>query len=91
VYVFDDEGLLIEQTCMQAVCFNEETAYNPRRLLTMSPLRVVFGHPKQQNVEEVEEAWSKDGWRKFMTRSEEVYHLPERQRAIFNYNRRTNK
>jgi hypothetical protein len=83
VYVFDDEDRLIDVSGMNAMFFSPESAYKPRRLLTISPLRVVFGNPMRDDSQEVVEAYSKDAWQEVMSSSERAYHITERARAEY--------
>lgn len=68
VYVFEADGALIEHN---VVC--PYTGYTPRRLISVSPLRIVFGHPTR-DVEEVQEPrYTKEKWQEHMREAQRRY------------------
>lgn len=60
VYVFDDAGRLIVHN---SITGRDSPLHTPRRLLSVSPLRVVFADPNQEDVQEVlEPTYTKEQW-----------------------------
>jgi hypothetical protein len=64
VYVFNEAGDLIEHNSVSAY-----TGFKPRRVLSISPLRIGFGRPETTSVGEIAELQHTAGeWQEFMKR-----------------------
>jgi hypothetical protein len=67
VFSFDSTGRLLKLNEISI-----DTGYEPRRLLSVDPIRVAFGVPGAKHAERIGEVFSDRGWQEHTQRLESV-------------------